>query len=318
MRTRTKTQTFIHIVDDQPSVREYVSEYFLESSYPGSCNCKHFIHPTIHYKITNNEGRTDSVGFCRDLTSYVEAYATELGTLLNWGKLPSSTKAGIIQILAEIDDTIAIFTKKFWTQLSYGSWTWGVVPFVHELLAVIDAVNALGTDLSKLAYEDSYSRFVQDVQVTNWTAANIYADFTFDFHLAGKADMSFQHPGSVALDWLGLHPDLATAWDLIPLSFVVDYLFPLGDWLQSFRQGGWVKAVYFTGWQSYTCKVDCKVVPGGWTLLSSSCESGVYYARSRSGTVLTVDTSSVFDLPDFTFPTFRQLFNMLYLAVLRV
>ena len=131
----------------------------------------------------------------------------------------------------------------------------------------------------------------------------------------GVADISFQHPGSIALDWLGFHPDLATAWDLIPFSFVIDYLLPIGDYLESFRSGGWVKTAYFSGWLTLRFKLDLiwhGFVPG---YMEFTTDVGRYerFVRSYSPMALVVPTTP--GALDLQVPSFRQLFNMLYLAI---
>lgn len=301
----------------------------IRDAVPGPCNVIH-----------TRQGRLDYNGLSFDAVSSFDTYEVfnhpwvpqnllSLRALLDkqtqsldWEKLPSSSTFGLLQIIAEIDDTIAMFTSRFWRQLSYGSFTWGVIPFVSDLHAVCDAVSNLAKDIRAFSYEDSYS--TEHVsEPYNW---GLYGQqmktrtvSKLECRLTGDADISFQNPASRALDWLGFHPDLATAWDLIPFSFVVDYLLPIGDFLESFRQGGWVKVALFNGWISRKLIVHCDIEstrpPTVGRRIRFTSKPYVEYSRFNGRQVLVVPPAS--DLPEFKVPSFTQLFNMLYLTVSR-
>jgi hypothetical protein len=229
----------------------------------------------------------------------------------DWGKLPSSSEFGIIQFFAELDDTIGLFALRFWKSLSYGSFTWGVMPFINDLKALIKSIENLEKDLSRFSYEDSTEIEVPDFDQREGKYGFVTSYGKVKLRKTGLGDISFQHPGSVFLDRVGFQPDLATAWDLVPLSFVVDYLIPIGDWLDSLRPGGWVQVMYFTGW--ITIKYDCTVTHYN---LDYSPSSHTYdmkvFSRYHSNDVLVVETKT----PDFDVPSFRQLFNILYIFLL--
>lgn len=216
-------------------------------------------------------------------------------TKLNWGKLPSSTEANLIMLLAEWDETLALFTRKFWRQLSYGSWTWGVLPFVSEVKAVLEALANISKRISELDYEDQYvdTYFITRENSHEWFNTGflqIEGSLNCIYRLNGKVDYSHLQIEAM-LDRLGLHPDLATAWDLVPMSFVINWFLPIGSYLESLRRGGWVKAVYFNGWQS--CKFDFSgtgyVVPGTREPISITPIHFEGYTRSPHSTVLTVE-----------------------------
>jgi hypothetical protein len=189
------------------------------------------------------------------------------------------------------------------------------MPFVSELVSLSKAVQNLALDISSFHYEDTMTVPIKWETTVGVNSFSYVGQATV--HKTGIGDLGFQHPGSLALDWLGFHPDLATAWDLVPLSFVVDYLLPIGDFLESFRQGGWVKVMLFEGWitvfydLSYTHTVDH---PDYETATSSASEATIFQ-RFQSNDVLVVQPDHA--LPSFETPSFREMFNMLYLLTQR-
>lgn len=299
---------------------EAVFERFSESSYPGSNNCTHIKYGAFpFYTWTRLDGRYrwffENCPAVPDLYIIYQQLNPYLVSL-NWDKLPSSSQFGILQILAEIDDTLLMFTRKFWQSISYGSITWGVIPFVSDLVAVANAVANLALDLSQFSYEDELVVPIGYDYVPTVTDYNrLIVDGKAVLRHTGFGDLSFQNPASLALDWLALHPDLATAWDLIPFSFVVDYLFPVGDFLESFRGGGWVKALRFNGWR--TCLITGTVTEEhastGWPTVRSPSGSFSAFTRVFHNDILTVYADH--DSPSFETPSIREMFNILYLLM---
>lgn len=288
-----------------------------ESAFPGPCNVvheKYALHTGKWFRsVDPSSNFRNYIGVPRSPSGLVnlKKQVQEAISSLNWGKLPSSTEAGIIQILAEIDDTISIFTVKFWKQLSYGSFTWGVMPFVSELLAVSKAVRNLSLDLEHFLYEDELTVEVSDEYLSGRTYTSAIGNCKV--RKTGHADISFQHNLSILFDRVGFHPDLATAWDLVPASFLVDYLLPIGDYLQSFRQGGWVKAAIFKGWITAKYSLDLTFHGREDTFEPLDIGIGKYTRFERwhdQNQVLYYNEKS----PDFELkiPSLREMFNILY------
>jgi len=101
----------------------------------------------------------------------------------------------------------------------------------------------------------------------------------------------------------------------VPFSFVVDYIFPIGKFLEGLRRGGWVKAVYFDGWISAKVNTSGYIYqyPGSYYLTNPRnipFEYNSYYRYPKS-TVLVAPEA---ELPSFELPTFEEVFNMAYLA----
>lgn len=241
MRTRSRTVSFTDRVYDGTNLVasfDGTGAYeYLEDNSPGPCFCNHWKVKPLTFTVP-----WSAPGYTTKYTNYplvpsvdpMSVVRAKLNTL-DWGKLPSSSEFQIIEILAEIDDTISMFALKFWRQLSYGSFTWGVIPFLNDCKALIDTVNGLAKNLANFDYETSDVTSIASEPL--WSTNDYYfTSFhgTVRFRKTGFSDISFQNPASIALDRLGLHPDLATAWNLIPFSFVVDYILPIGDFLESF------------------------------------------------------------------------------------
>jgi hypothetical protein len=280
------------------------AEAMWESSHPGPCEVHHYrVDKGITLRDQNDYEFTEN---------WSPAWpAIPEPTRLNWGKLPTSTEFGLIQFFAELDDTLALFGMKFWRSLTYGSFTWGVLPFVSEVKALLEALSNLGTNLDSFDYEDSFD---EEFPIENWSPFpdTMYGgSLSCKYHLYGKASLSFQHPGSLIADSLGFHPDLLTAWDLVPLSFAFDWLFPVGEYLDSLRGGGWVKAVPFTGWYSVKATYNGTFYQPSWGLKTCDIESYRYLRRPYSQ-VLVIHPPTQFDV--YRIPSFKQMFNLVYLG----
>lgn len=320
-RTQPATYTYSYYGRPPTSSSYTVTTERFSDPLPGPGPCSHSRATTCNVGYKHNATGSYDRWYDHVLWPKSSSIALKGVDQMNWNKLPSSTKAGIIQILAELDNTVGMFAKSFWASLNYGSWTWGVMPFVSDLVAVANAVKNIGTNLSDFDYEDQFTLELPPDDIPTIIYEGKPAKYDGQLWLGGeakvrytgKADMSFQHPGSIALDWLGFHPDLATAWELVPFSFVVDYLYPIGDFLEQFRQGGWVKTVYFSGWQ--TVKITGSVeyhhdFPGYTGYRGVSQYSS--FTRYPGGFVLVADSTPDFAL-EFQIPSFREMFNMLYL-----
>jgi hypothetical protein len=240
-------------------------------------------------------------------------YASVPPLLVEWDRLPTSSRFSIIQFFAELDDTLLLFTKRFWSSLSYGSFTWGVLPFVNDVKAILETISNLSVSLSSVNYEvvSEFSEHVPFGKNTGFSYAGVQ-------RLQGSLDLALSSPAIIWLDRLGFHPDLGTVWDLIPLSFVVDWLIPVGDYLSSLYDRGWIKSVPFYGWRSIKYSGVTHVFtsyPADYVIDISL--PGIIdfqgYRRDFIYGVLDVDDTA--DL-SFEFPSIKQLFNMLYIFVL--
>jgi hypothetical protein len=232
--------------------------------------------------------------------------------LFRWDRLPTSSRFSILQFLAELDDTLLLFTKRFWRELNYGSFTWGVLPFVNDVKAILETISSLSTDLSQVSYEEVISSSLHEP----WVSGSGGYSVTVEQRLQGSLDLSASSGAAIWLDRLGFHPDIGTAWDLVPLSFVVDWILPVGDFLSQFYDRGWIKSAPFVGWRSVSFMGTVHNLYGGTEYLYATRE-GPYsykgYARDFVRESCDLQTPASID---FSIPSLKELFNILYIFVL--
>lgn len=170
---------------------------------------------------------------------------------LNWKKLSTSNGAGLLQNLAELDDTVAMFGSKLVSSASYGGYKWGWAPLLSDVSAVADTINKCRVEPPGLPqkYVDTNTFTVERffglptdkprIKVTWYVTVKFDGVVTFDQDILSL------------YDFMGFHPSPKLAWDLVPLSFAVDWVLPIGDALDNMAgPKGWVQAVNFTGWRT--------------------------------------------------------------------
>lgn len=222
----------------------------------------------------------------------------------------------LIPFLADLDGTIAMFTQKFWKQISYGSVNWGILPFISD-------VKSLGNSLSDafVGIKDTYKRMANR-PVTVRCPVRYTKDFSdHKLHFEGIVKLQgyvtglgdAPSPGeslAILLDELGLHPDLKTAWDVVPLSFVADYFLPVGDVLESAHPRGWFcPEVTVNGNAAIQGIIKWETGPPYWN--AKHVHSYRVYWRSK--VIVTVPVRRP-QAPEFSSPSPRELFNTAYLA----
>lgn len=156
----------------------------------------------------------------------------------------------LLNFLWELDDTLDIFSKKFWQSLSYGSVQWGLLPFISDVKGIYNSLTDLFTSKIGKEISQNKNRFIsrrfRDVSLRSEASPGERDYWSFDgtVHLHGFINLVNEVSDSMTvlsifLDELGVHPDLKTVWDLIPMSFIVDYYIPIGDSLEKIHPRGW-------------------------------------------------------------------------------
>lgn len=224
----------------------------------------------------------------------------------------------LLSFIGELDDTLAIFTKKFYKELSYGSVNWGLLPFVSDVKSLYstgsDYVNGKqASELHKITSSDQ-SR-------THRYEGSHYDQFGRRYSVDGVLCYhgSFSRVGvvndrldalSIFLDELGVHPDLATVWNLVPLSFILDYFVPVGDFIESLHPRGWFEPEFrFNGYVSFKGTMVLHRDPIGAYQPYYSTSYDVY-CRDVLGTIIGI--RKPVPLPSFEAPDAKQLFNLAY------
>jgi hypothetical protein len=166
----------------------------------------------------------------------------------DWDRTVYASEFNLIMLLTELKDTLDLFKIKFWRELSYGRIAWEVLPFVSELKAIARAAANLSVYgfSNPTPYEASQKTFIDKQRG--------YLQDTFVGEVKSTASGSITVPDILVfhalLDYIGFHPDLETAWDMFPLSFLMNGFLPLGDMIDNVVSRGWLSHVSFSGWYS--------------------------------------------------------------------
>lgn len=247
-------------------------------------------------------------------------YGAVVENRLNWKKLPTSNQFDILTTLAEFDDAIAMFGKKFISSLSYGGYKWGWTPLLNDISAVNDAATAV-----KNSVLDGNRRSSPYNSTDSYTSKPV-PFLNGGYEITQIADIKVKFTGSISYendvcafyDYMGFHPSPKLFWDLVPMSFAIDYVLPIGDMISNITPTkGWVKHANFTGWRVTTinCETTRKPIEG-------------HGLSTRSSTVISTDKIVVRDYCNGTalaqkdlsksiglkLPTISQAFDIAYLA----
>lgn len=291
--------------------------------------------PCSHWKLTKPYSGLFSTDLYRRNPYYVDSYGdpeliTEAVARIRRSvpnvplsfEFKENNDFGVIQFLAEIDDTLALFSKKVFQSLTYGGITWGILPLVSDLRAIAATVQDYmsGAHAKQLAALESSNRIKLPFSGRSSTSR---FNFTWegDVTYHGCFDRVVDSPPLlgdilILLDEIGFHPDIATAYDLIPFSFVVDYFLPVGDLLEGIHPRGWFNPLFvFNGYRSIKCSGTVGI---GEVVESNRIRSAYsfgfdFYERS-SRLVTTVGTVPTVTPIEWKAPSFLEVFNTLYLS----
>jgi hypothetical protein len=223
----------------------------------------------------------------------------------------------LIPFLMDWDSTMEMFSKKFLKQISYGSVTWGVLPFMSDVKSLVATLKDINSGIV-----DSYSEFIGKKISRRVQYTDSFNDGVFQFEVSGTINYNGYVTGELAvpnnaldailimLDELGIHPDLKTAWDVIPLSFALDYLVPIGDLLETAHPRGWFNPQFIvTGGHSVKATVKLRGLGR-----SHSGYGGTYKFYDRRPGTIVLGSRAPVD-PEFKTPDLKELFNLGYLGL---
>lgn len=252
-------------------------------------------------------------------------YCNLVENRLNWKKLPTSNQADILTALAEFDDTIAMFGKKLASSLSYGGYKWGWTPLLSDISAINDAANnvknsVLDGNRRSAPYNatDAYT-----AKSTPFWDGGYEVRQTAEVKVKFTGEISYENDICSFYDFMGFHPSPKLLWDLVPMSFAIDYVLPIGDALSNITPSrGWVKYANFTGWRVTTVKLSTERVPKlgpngqkpnvslkSSTITTEDKRVSRSYCRS-----LTLEQKDIKKDLSFKMPTIEQAFDIGYLA----
>jgi hypothetical protein len=229
----------------------------------------------------------------------------------NWEKSPFAGDFNILGFFAELDDTLAMFSKNFIKSLSYGAVEWGVKPFLADMQAMVaaasNAIKAL-EHLSSVPYEDEES-FYSKREINN--SNGLLYDIHATVRRTGTVDFSDMKLESF-LDTIGFHADLALVWDLLPLSFWVDYIFPVGDILDNLWPRGWTRTVPFNGCTTVKAFGTADYAGSTYEFMKAR-NYHTLFQRTNGFTILTIPNQGRKEI-SLSMPSPKQIINSVYLA----
>jgi len=185
-------------------------------------------------------------------------------TRLKNKKLATSNQADLLTNLAEFDDTLAMLGNTVKKKPTYGAVEWGWMPLVSDILAANDAANNVKQSLlseqgirsNKYVTRDTFTVKSIKVPLDIGLPRPVLFQHTWDVTIKWSGYIYYQNDILAFYDYMGFHPSPKLLWDLVPLSFAVDKLLPIGDMLSELTPTkGWVKAANFTGWRTIKAKV---------------------------------------------------------------
>lgn len=295
----------------------YTNSKKVNGHFVGYNTCYHLrVKPGSTYIDNIASIRSDAWDF-REFVPFgsIEAYALQAAHIsLDFQK---NDGFELIPFLMDWDSTMLMFTKKFWEKLSYGAVTWGVLPFISECKALLETLLDLNGRIRDAMTKILNRRITRR---TRWIYPSIeQTEFrykvegttTVSGHLTGGLSLpdSEIYKGLILLDEFGVHPDLKTVWDVIPLSFMVDYFLPIGDMLESLHPRGWfAPTLSLSG--GHSVKYTVEQFPRGLRREGDSCEYEVYL---RNPGLLTLPTRPTVS-PPYEAPSILELFNTVYLT----
>lgn len=234
----------------------------------------------------------------------------------------------LFNFITDIDGKIGKWIKSMFRP-NYGNYRWGLLPFISDVISFIDSYRDLKGRIAKEFSEPSSFEGKREFQFLPDRSSPLADYSATGYFLLSGTRQPLNAPDEpleallVILDELGVHPDLRTIWDAIPLSFVVDYFIPIGEALEACHPRGWfTPSVIFDGW--VTCRATsyrsmhrygleqkhAKYFSRSLPLTGYRCESYErYFVRDL------VSHKAKIGTVEYKFPNPLELFNSFYLGI---
>lgn len=135
------------------------------------------------------------------------------------------------------------------TAESYLAYQFGVKPLINDMTYAVEAVqSAMNLSLGKpQTFRGTFTSKLNQTSINGW---GIDGDIT---HIA-EVGFTAVPNSAFANSFLGLTNPLATAWELLPLSFVIDWFVSIGDVLDAMNVG--VGLDFISGYDTTVTKGD--------------------------------------------------------------
>ena len=130
----------------------------------------------------------------------------------------------------------------------YLAYQYGIKPGLLDVQGAVQALSRMKPDQWQIAAKGTHA---DESVKTGQNGLGSFYPYQYESRLRKSARVvikATQRPLSREDDlrWaLGLDDPASTLWEITPFSFMVDWLLPIGDWLQALNS-----AKYYTGWQT--------------------------------------------------------------------
>lgn len=158
----------------------------------------------------------------------------------------------------------------------YLDWEFGVNPLLDDLFTLYQNVMSVKDRLKQLRKRSGAKRrfsekvpFSPDVRYRDQYDGGFLEITDVNFRGSARANGSITvsvpaldglaNNLRVMLDVLGVHLDAVTVYDAIPFTWLLDWVFPIGDWLESYADRRWIRpsVVFEEGSISYNIMGSC-------------------------------------------------------------
>lgn len=228
-------------------------------------------------------------------------------------------EASMIEFIKEFDKAPALFSARTYASYGgYGAYKWGLKPFLSDLKE-FSKVTAASTHNGSFRKRVDFSGSVR----TENPPGDSIGSFEGTYFIGGHIDIPKVGLNSIAgvlqnvnlfLDTYSINPDLKTAWELTPFSFIADYFVPTSAFLDELHPRGW--GSYngsFTG--SVTIKGRYTTYAGanspGRIILTKG--EGTFYRRDYTSRPVTFGKSQLPPQP-WKAPSFDNFVSTAYVA----
>lgn len=251
---------YIRVIEYRPVTLDVVGHFQRSTGYPattditGSINCSGYVYrsPPLAPDTLEQRCLTKArLALKGQNVNYSQAWAER--------KLTSDLVSGNLSKLGDVVDTVVqqnvrkikrlgksiVGTSLFfetWLEYQYGwkpllSDIYGAVADLSDKEELRDARGYVTVE-GKASWRDRSVRVVN----TDFDGGTVAISLGYDDFFGGKCGLTFEHsnPAFSTAAQLGLTNPLALAWELLPYSFVIDWLLPVGDFFNQLDASiGW-------------------------------------------------------------------------------
>lgn len=201
--------------------------------------------------------------FAADLDSTVETMFKTVPRTVELSKLKLHQKR--VGANGQLDKSLFTGNEERLAREAYAELSWGWLPLIRDLPKMLKAFNMQMENVKRFGGENNASKIKCQTTLSPHPSNTAGNNPYFVSGVSGKARLNGYLTSEFGMGWnnatlkqlmlaadaIGFHPDLSTAWEIFPASFIVDGFIPVGQFLDEVHPRGWFKkGQTFTGWFS--------------------------------------------------------------------